>query len=334
MKKSDFFYNLPDRLIAQSPAEKRDESRLMVINRDSDSVEHKEFKDILEYLNDGDTLVLNNTKVIPARIYGERSTGAKVEFLLLKTVRENVWKCLTKPAKRAKVGDKFTFSKDLTGQIVEEGEEGIRFIEFSNERNIYEILDEIGAMPLPPYISYTGDESRYQTVYAKNLGSAAAPTAGLHFTDELIEKIQNKGVKIAYVTLHVGLGTFRSVKSESIKEHKMHSEYYELDEKNAEIITSANRVIAVGTTSVRTLESIFKKFGAIKADSGNTDIFIYPGYEFHSVDALITNFHLPESTLLMLVSAFYERKKILSIYRTAIENEYRFFSFGDAMYIY
>ncbi len=334
MKKSDFFYDLPDKLIAQSPAEKRDESRLMVLDKSRKTVEHRAFKDIVDYLEEGDALVLNNTKVLPARIYGERSTGARVEFLLLKTVRNNVWKCLTKPAKRAKKGDVFTFSKDLHGQIVEEGEEGIRLIEFSNKRNLFEILDEIGAMPLPPYIRYTGDESRYQTVYAKHLGSAAAPTAGLHFTDELMDKLLKKGVKIAYVTLHVGLGTFRSVKVDNIEEHKMHSEYYELDEENATIINSSNRVVAVGTTSVRTLESIYNKFGEIKADADHTDIFIFPGYQFHSVDALITNFHLPESTLLMLVSAFYERKKILNAYNEAIKNEYRFFSFGDAMYIY
>ncbi len=333
MKKSDFFYDLPEELIAQCPAEKRDESRLMVLDRESDTIKHKEFKDILSYLNEGDVIVLNNTKVIPARIHGVRTTGAKVEFLLLKNTESSIWKCLCKPAKRAKIGDVFTFCDDLTGEIIKEEEEGIRYIEFTHSRNIFEILDEIGRMPLPPYINYDGDETRYQTVYADKLGSAAAPTAGLHFTDGLLEDIQNKGVKIAYVTLHVGLGTFRSVKTDNILEHKMHSEYYELSEKNAEIIRSAKRVIAVGTTTVRTLESVCRKFGSLKADSDSTDIFIYPGYEFKCIDALITNFHLPESTLLMLISAFYDRKKILNAYSEAIIEKYRFFSFGDAMFI-
>ncbi len=334
MKKSDFYYDLPERLIAQSPAEKRDESRLMVLNREADEIEHRKFNNIIDYLNPGDVLVLNNTKVIPARIYGERSTGARVEFLLLKNVESSTWKCLTKPARRAKVGDKFTFSPDLTGEIVKEAEEGIRLIRFKHDKNIFEILDDIGSMPFPPYISYSGDESRYQTVYAKHLGSAAAPTAGLHFTDELIGKIKAKGIKVAYVTLHVGLGTFRSVKTENILEHKMHAEYYEVDEENANIIKNANRIVAVGTTTVRTLESVYKKFGEIKADSDNTDIFIYPGYKFSVIDALITNFHLPESTLLMLISAFYDRKKILNAYSEAIKEEYRFFSFGDSMLIH
>ncbi len=334
MKKSDFYYDLPENLIAQSPAEKRDESRLMVLKRKADEIEHRRFNNIIDYLNPGDVLVLNNTKVIPARIYGERSTGARVEFLLLKNVENSTWKCLAKPARRAKIGDTFTFSPDLTGVIVKEAEEGIRQIKFKHDKNIFEILDDIGSMPLPPYISYSGDESRYQTVYAKHLGSAAAPTAGLHFTDELISKLKAKGIKIAYVTLHVGLGTFRSVKTENILEHKMHSEYYEIDEENANIISNASRIVAVGTTTVRTLESVYKKFGEIKADADSTDIFIYPGYKFNVIDALITNFHLPESTLLMLISAFYDRKKILHAYSEAIKEEYRFFSFGDSMFIY
>ncbi len=334
MRTSDFFYELPKNLIAQSPTDKRDESRLLVVDRKKNKIEHQNFKDIVDYLKEGDVLVLNNTKVIPARIYGKKSTGANVEFLLLKNTERTSWKCLCKPAKRAKKGDVFIFSDDLKGTIKEEGKEGIRTIELEYENNLYEILDDIGAMPLPPYINYSGDMSRYQTIYAKYLGSAAAPTAGLHFTQSLLEKIEKKGVTIAYVTLHVGLGTFRSVKSENIKEHDMHSEYYEIDSKNSEIINNASRIVAVGTTTVRTLESVYQKHGKICETKDNTNIFIYPGYEFKIVDALITNFHLPESTLIMLVSAFYDREKILDIYKNAIEENYRFFSFGDAMYIY
>ncbi len=333
MNKSDFNYDLPKELIAQSPSDRRDESKLLVVNRKDGSLSHKKFKNVIDYLEKGDVLVLNDTKVMPARIFGRKNTGANVEFLLLKNIVNNKWRCLCRPAKRAKIGDEFIFSNELKGVIVESFDDGIKTIDLKYIGNFYEILDSIGTMPLPPYIEYDGDMNRYQTIYAKYVGSAAAPTAGLHFTDELIEKIKKKGILIAYVTLHVGLGTFRGVKTEKIEEHKMHSEVYELTEENAKIINSAKRVVAVGTTSVRTLESVYRKNGKIVADKDETDIFIYPGYKFNVVNTLITNFHLPESTLIMLVSAFYERKKIIDAYNNAINNKYRFFSFGDSMII-
>ncbi|MBQ0098638.1 MAG: tRNA preQ1(34) S-adenosylmethionine ribosyltransferase-isomerase QueA [Oscillospiraceae bacterium] len=340
MKTVDFSYNLPKELIAQTPLEPRDSSRLMVLSKDTDTIEHKHFYDIIDYLDEGDCLIVNDSRVIPARIFGTRDdTGAVVEFLLLRQVENNKWETLVKPGKKAKVGTKFTFSDGiLKGEIVEIVDEGNRIIEFQSEENIYSALDKIGQMPLPPYITEKlDDKERYQTVYSRELGSAAAPTAGLHFTNELLERIKAKGVNIGYVTLHVGLGTFRPVKVDEITDHKMHSEHYEVPEKTAELINSTKqngkRVIAVGTTSCRTLESVAKKYGKIIPCDGFTDIFIYPGFEFEVLDGLITNFHLPESTLIMLVSAFYGYEKTMKAYETAVKERYRFFSFGDAMLI-
>lgn len=340
MKLSDFNYNLPEELIAQDPLEKRDNSRLMVLHRETGELEHKHFYDVIDYLNPGDCLVVNNTKVIPARLMGvKEKTGASIEVLLLKRKEEKVWETLVKPGKKARVGARISFGDGLlVGEVIDVVEEGNRLIRFEYDGIFEEILDRLGQMPLPPYITHQlQDKNRYQTVYAKYDGSAAAPTAGLHFTEELLQKIQDKGVRIAKVTLHVGLGTFRPVKEENVLDHHMHSEFYIVDEEAAKIIneTKANggRVISVGTTSTRTLETVAEPDGHIPVKSGWTDIFIYPGYRFKAVDCLITNFHLPESTLIMLVSALADRETILHAYETAVEEKYRFFSFGDAMLI-
>jgi len=337
---SDFDYNLPEELIAQTPIPKRDNSKLLLLNKETGDIEHKVFHDIIDYLNEGDTLVLNNTRVMPARLIGEKEgTGGKIEFLLLKRIDKDRWECLAKPGKSAKVGRKFVFGEGkLKAEVVDVLEDGNRIVEFSYEGIWEEVLDSLGEMPLPPYIhERLEDRERYQTVYSKENGSAAAPTAGLHFTEELLQKIKDKGVNIAYVTLHVGLGTFRPVKVDTIENHDMHSEYYVLDEENASIINNAKengkRVIAVGTTSTRTLETIADENGRVKAQSGWTKIFIYPGYKFKIIDNLITNFHLPESTLIMLVSALAGREHVLNAYNEAVRQKYRFFSFGDSMFI-
>ena len=373
MDVKDFYYDLPQELIAQDPLEKRDNSRLMVIHRDTGGIEHKHFHDITEYLNPGDCLVINDTKVIPARLLGEKEgTGAAIEVLLLKNKGDNVWECLVKPGKKMKPGARVLFGVEtenkgtaeegndensdgfkkaiLTGEVLDVVEEGNRLIKFTYEGIWEEVLDSLGEMPLPPYITHKlEDKNRYQTVYAKNTGSAAAPTAGLHFTEELLKQIEDMGVKIARLTLHVGLGTFRPVKVEKIEDHHMHTEYYELSQEAADIINETRRkggrVISVGTTSTRTMETVGTAQGLHKAASGEsydesnelkpasgwTNIFIYPGYEFKVVDSLITNFHLPESTLIMLVSAFYEREGVMKAYEEAVKERYRFFSFGDAM---
>lgn len=341
MKKSDFYFELPEELIAQHPAQKRDMSRLLCLGRKSGQIEHKHFYDVIDYLKPGDCLVLNNTKVLPARLYGIKKTGAKVEFLMLKNLGDDRWEVITGPGRKARGGDEFDFGDGILHAIVEKVlDNGNRIAHFTYAgSNIYEVLDKIGEMPLPHYIKEKlTDNDRYQTVYAKDPGSAAAPTAGLHFTQELLEKIKEKGVDIAYVTLHVGIGTFRPVKTENIEEHKMHTEHYYIDAENAEKINKAklsgNRVIAVGTTSCRTLESASSPTdGTVKECVGDTSIFIYPGYKFKCIDGLITNFHLPESTLIMLVSAFCGRENTLNAYKVAVENKYRFFSFGDAMLI-
>ncbi|WP_346929283.1 tRNA preQ1(34) S-adenosylmethionine ribosyltransferase-isomerase QueA [Clostridium sp.] len=341
MKVKDFYFDLPKELIAQHPLEKRDESRLMVLNKKSGEVEHKVFKDIIDYLNQGDCLVLNDTRVMPARLYGAKEgSGGKMEFLLLNRHEDDIWETLVKPGKRGKVGAEFVFGNgELKAEVVEVLENGNRKVKFHYEGIFEEVLDRLGEMPLPPYIEEKlEDRERYQTVYSKEVGSAAAPTAGLHFTEELLQTIKKKGINIAFVTLHVGLGTFRPVKAEEIQDHEMHSEYYILDKENAEIINSTKRsgkrVIAVGTTSNRTLESIANEEGQVKEQSGYTSIFIYPGYKFKIVDAIITNFHLPESTLIMLISAFSTREIVMNAYKIAVENKYRFFSFGDAMFIH
>ena len=341
MKTSDFYFDLPQELIAQDPLEDRSSSRLLVLGKETGNIEHKHFYDILEYLREGDCLVLNNTKVIPARLYGVREgTGAMIEILLLKRKGNNVWETLVKPGKKAKPGTKIIFGDGLlVGEVLEIAEEGNRLIQFIYEGVFEEILDQLGQMPLPPYITHElKDKNRYQTVYAKYEGSAAAPTAGLHFTPQLLEKVKEKGVEIAEVTLHVGLGTFRPVKVEDVTQHHMHSEFYEVTEEAASIIKNTKarggRVICVGTTSCRTIESVAARFdGDIKACSGWTEIFIYPGYRFRLLDGLITNFHLPESTLLMLVSALAGREHVLAAYEEAVKEKYRFFSFGDAMLI-
>ncbi len=341
MRKQDFYYNLPEELIAQHPTDKRENSRLMLLNKETGKTENKHFYNIIDYLSEGDCLVLNNTKVIPARIYGTRvDTGAVVEFLLLKNLGNDEWECLAGPGKKAKVGYKFTFADGiLNADVVRIKDDGNRIIKLSYIGNFYEVLDKVGEMPLPHYIhEKLKDCTRYQTVYAKYEGSAAAPTAGLHFTNELLQRIKDKGVKIAYVTLHVGLGTFRPVKEEKIENHLMHTEHYVLPSETADIINetkqNGGRVICVGTTSCRTVESVASKCGKIIADEGDTSIFIYPGYEFKCLDALITNFHLPESTLIMLISALAGRENVLNAYEKAVEEKYRFFSFGDAMFIY
>ncbi|MEE0914629.1 MAG: tRNA preQ1(34) S-adenosylmethionine ribosyltransferase-isomerase QueA [Ruminococcus sp.] len=340
MKTSDFYYDLPKELIAQTPVEPRDSSRLLVLGRESKEIQHKHFYDIIDYLNEGDLLVCNDSRVLPARIFGIKDeTGAKVEFLLLKQISGNKWETLCKPGKKAREGAKFSFGNGLLrAEVIEVKEDGNRIVNFGCDENFFATLDKIGQMPLPPYITEElKDRERYQTVYSHELGSAAAPTAGLHFTNELMDKIKAKGVKIAYVTLHVGLGTFRPVKVDDVTNHKMHSEHYEIPKETADLINetkkNGGRVIAVGTTSCRTLESVATFFGEIKPCDGFTDIFIYPGYEFKVLDGLITNFHLPESTLIMLVSAFCGYDNIMNAYKTAVEEKYRFFSFGDAMFI-
>jgi len=341
LKVKDFYFDLPKELIAQHPLEKRDESKLMVLNKKDGEVEHKVFKNIIDYLNPGDCIVLNDTRVMPARLYGAKEgSGGKMEFLLLKRYEDDIWETLVKPGKRGKVGAKFVFGNgELKAEIVEVLDNGNRKVKFYYDGIFEEVLDRLGEMPLPPYIEEKlEDRERYQTVYSREVGSAAAPTAGLHFTEELLQAIREKGINIAFVTLHVGLGTFRPVKVEDIQDHEMHSEYYILDKENAEIINNAKksgkRVIAVGTTSNRTLESIANEDGEVKEQSGYTSIFIYPGYKFKIVDAIITNFHLPESTLIMLISAFSTREIVMNAYKIAVENKYRFFSFGDAMFIH
>lgn len=340
MKLTDFNYNLPQELIAQDPLEKRDNSRLMVLNRQNGTLMHKHFHDVIDYLNPGDCLVVNDTKVIPARLMGvKKETGATIEVLLLKRIEDKVWETLVKPGKKAKIGTQISFGDGiLLGEVIDTVEEGNRLIRFEYTGIFEEILDQLGQMPLPPYITHQlQDKDRYQTVYAEHSGSAAAPTAGLHFTKELLEKIKDKGIEIAHVTLHVGLGTFRPVKVDNILDHHMHSEFYIIEQRDADVINktkaSGGRVVSVGTTSTRTLETVAQENGMVCAKSGWTDIFIYPGYQFKVVDALITNFHLPESTLLMLVSALSDRETILHAYEVAVEQQYRFFSFGDAMLI-
>lgn len=339
MKTSDFDYELPEDLIAQTPLKDRASSRLMVLDKENGNVEHKHFYDIVDMLDNNDVLVLNDTKVLPARLYGTKiDTNALIEVLLLKDLGDNTWECLTKPAKRIKIGTIVSFGDLLKAECVEIKEEGIRVFKLIYEGILYEILDKLGEMPLPPYIhEKLNDKDRYQTVYAKNIGSAAAPTAGLHFTEDIMHKLEEKGVQILYITLHVGLGTFRPVSVDDVNEHKMHSEFYMMNKETADILNSAKeqgkRIISVGTTSTRTLETIMNKYDKFIECSGWTDIFIYPGYKFKAIDALITNFHLPKSTLVMLVSALAGKENILNAYKIAVENKYRFFSFGDAMFI-
>ncbi len=337
-KKSDFYYELPPEQIAQTPAQPRDSSRLLVYDRATDKIEHKIFRDVTDYLKKGDVLVVNNTKVLPARMYAHTEYGGLVEILLLKRLDKDCWEVLVKPGKKCAVGKSFTISDKLSFTVEGVTDSGERIVRFSYDGVFENIIEEVGSMPLPPYIKEKlQDKGRYQTVYAKTDGSAAAPTAGLHFTPELLNKIRDMGVEVVEVLLHVGLGTFRPVKEDIITDHKMHSEYYEVSEEAAFAINKAKaegrRIIAVGTTSVRTLESSADESGIIKAGHGNTSIFIYPPYKFKCVDALITNFHLPESTLIMLVAALVGREKVLQIYKTAVENKYRFFSFGDAMLV-
>lgn len=340
MKTSDFYYDLPQELIAQTPMVPRDMSRLMVIDKNTGEVEHKIFKDLIDYLRPGDCLILNDTRVIPARIYGvKKETGAVVEFLLLKQSENNVWECLCKSGKRAKVGTSFVFGDGIVEcEVIDVTEDGNRKVQFKcDSKEIYTILDKIGKMPLPPYITEELQNGElYQTVYSKELGSAAAPTAGLHFTEEMLKQIEDKGIKIGYVTLHVGLGTFRPVKVDDVTNHKMHSEHYHISKETANLINdtkkNGGRVIAVGTTSTRTLESVATKNGCICEDEDDTSIFIYPGYEFKCIDGLVTNFHLPESTLIMLISAFAGYDNVMNAYKIAVEEKYRFFSFGDACF--
>lgn len=340
MKTSDFYYDLPEELIAQTPLEPRDSSRLMVLHKKTGEIEHRHFYDILDYLNEGDCLIMNDSRVLPARIYGVKDeTNANVEFLLLNCIEGKKWEALAKPGKRAKIGTSFSFGDGLMHcKVIDILDDGNRILEFECEGNFYENLDKLGQMPLPPYIhEKLKDKERYQTVYSREIGSAAAPTAGLHFTKELMKKAQEKGVKIGFVTLHVGLGTFRPVKVDDVTKHKMHSEHYDMSEETAALINETHRnggrVFCVGTTSCRTVESVAKREGKIKASDGMTDIFIYPGFEFKAMDCLITNFHLPESTLIMLVSAFAGYDNIMNAYNTAVAEKYRFFSFGDAMLI-
>ena len=339
MKLSDFDYELPEELIAQTPIKTRDQSRLMVLDKKTGEFAHKHFYDIKSELHKGDVLVLNDTKVIPARLIGTKEdTGAVIELLLLKDLGNNIWECLSRPAKRLKVGTIVTFQDKLKAEVVEKKEEGIVHVKLLYEGILMEILDELGMMPLPPYIhEKLEDKDRYQTVYAKNIGSAAAPTAGLHFTEELLEELKSMGVEILFVTLHVGLGTFRPVEEENILEHHMHTEFYQMNKEVADKLNKAKKegrkIYAVGTTSTRTLETIMHKYHEFRECSGNTDIFIYPGFEFMAIDGLITNFHLPKSTLLMLVSALSSKEIILNAYREAVKEKYRFFSFGDAMFI-
>lgn len=340
MKKSDFYYDLPENLIAQTPIEPRNSSRLLVLSKENGEVSHDNFSNLMEYLKPGDCLVLNNTRVLPARIFGRRKdTGADVEFVLLKQKEQLIWECIAGPGKKAREGHEFIFSDKLSAVVNEVLPDGNRILKFECDGEFYSVLDEVGQMPLPPYIKEKlEDAERYQTVYSKEIGSAAAPTAGLHFTDDMLEELKLKGVNIAYVTLHVGLGTFRPVKVDEITEHKMHSEHYVVTKQAADIINETKekggRVICVGTTSCRTIESVATKYGRIKECSGDTDIFIYPGYKFKFMDALITNFHLPESTLIMLVSAFAGYENTMKAYKIAVDEKYRFFSFGDAMIIH
>lgn len=340
MKTDDFDYYLPEELIAQHPAEKRDHARLLVLDRETGEIEDKYFYDIIDYLNPGDVLVMNDTRVIPARLFGHRKDKEEsIEVFLLRNTEGKTWECLVRPGKKMKISTKIIFSEDLSGQVKDIKEDGNRIIEFSYEGIFNEILDKLGNVPLPPYIKEELKEpEEYQTVYSKNPGSVAAPTAGLHFTKGLLNQIEEKGIKLAYLTLDVGLGTFRPVSVEDVNDHKMHSEFYTLSQETADIINEAresgHRVIATGTTSIRTLESVYKKCGKITEDSGWTDIFIYPGFEYKVVDAFITNFHLPKSTLVMLVAAFTSREMILDTYKYAVDNKYRFFSFGDAMFIH
>ena len=339
MELSDFNYYLPEELIAQTPIEKRDESRLMVLDKNTGEIEHKIFRDIIEYLQPGDCLVRNNTKVIPARLYGKKETGANVEFVLLKNLEGDIWETMVRPGNKLHSGAKVIFGDGLLrAEILETLQDGTRKVKFEYDGIFNEILDKIGLMPLPPYIHESlKDNDRYQTVYAKYEGSAAAPTAGLHFTDELLKKIEEKGISIANVTLHVGIGTFRPVKEKNIEDHQMHTEHYYIKQEDADKINKAklsgHRVIAVGTTSCRTIETIADEKGLVKACEGDTGIYIYPGYKFKCLDALITNFHLPESTLVMLVSALAGRENILNAYNEAVKEKYKFFSFGDAMFI-
>ena len=339
MKKSDFYYDLPEELIAQHPLAQRDASRLMILQKDTGKTEHKHFYDLLDILDDNDCLVLNDTRVLPARIFGTKmQTGAVVEFLLLKQLSGNRWECIVKPGKKAREGAAFDFNGILQCTVTKVLENGNRVIDFRFDGNFYHLLEQIGSMPIPPYIKEKLENGeRYQTVYSKHLGSAAAPTAGLHFTKQLLKKLEEKGVKIVYVTLHVGLGTFRPVKAENIEEHVMHSEHYSISEETAQIINNTKaaggRIIAVGTTSCRTIETAADDCGSLSACEGDSKIFIYPGYRFKCTDALITNFHLPESTLIMLVSALAGRENVLHAYKEAVEKRYRFFSFGDAMFI-
>lgn len=339
MKTDDFDYYLPEDLIAQTPLLKRDSSRLLVLDKNTGEISHRHFADIIDYLNKDDVLVINDTKVIPARLVGTKEeTGAVIEVLMLKNIDGDIWECLCKPAKRVKEGTIIKFSDSLSAKCVGVFDEGIRHVEFIYNGIFMEILDQLGEMPLPPYIhEKLSEKDRYQTVYAKNIGSAAAPTAGLHFTNELLEKIKEKGVKVVSVTLHVGLGTFRPVNVEDVEKHKMHSEYYKMTDEVADILNNAknkgNKIISVGTTSTRVLETIISKYNKFVGCSGFTDIFIYPGYEFKGIDELITNFHLPKSTLIMLVSALAGKENIMNAYKEAVKLEYRFFSFGDAMFI-
>lgn len=340
MQLEDFNYELPEELIAQVPLKQRDSSRLLVLDKKTGEIEHRHFTDILDYMEKGDALVLNDTKVLPARLIGvKEETGAVIEVLLLKDIQDDVWECLTKPAKRIHVGTIVSFGEGkLKAKCIEVKEDGIRRFELIYDGILLEILEELGTMPLPPYIhEQLEEQDRYNTVYAKNLGSAAAPTAGLHFTKELLERVKEKGILVEYVTLHVGLGTFRPVMVENIENHKMHTEYYEMSEETATVLNevkkSGHKIISVGTTSVRTLETIMNRFGKFEACSGTTNIFIYPGYQFKAVDRLITNFHLPKSTLIMLVSALAGRENVLHAYHCAVNEKYRFFSFGDSMII-
>ncbi len=339
MQTKDFDFDLPEALIAQMPIEDRTASRLMVLNKKTGEIQHKIFKDVIDFLNPGDALILNNTRVIPARLFGVRDSGALVEFLLLKRLDHTHWETLVKPGKKARIGDRFTFGEGLlSAEIVDYAEEGARVIRFQFEGIFETLLDQLGTMPLPPYIQIQlEDKERYQTVYSKTPGSAAAPTAGLHFTKELLEKIEEKGIHIGYITLHVGLGTFRPVKVDNVLEHKMHAEYFEISEETAALInhvkSKGGKIITVGTTSTRTLEGATSESGIATACSGWTDIFIYPGYEFKVVDGMITNFHLPESTLIMLVSALAGKENVMNAYECAVKESYRFFSFGDAMLI-
>ncbi len=340
MTTEDFDFDLPDYLIAQRPLEKRDASKLLVLDRKTGTIEHKHFTDILDYIAPGDTLVLNDTKVIPARLMGVKAdTGAVIEMLMLKETSKDVWECLTKPAKRIKEGTLVNFGDGkLQAECVKVGDEGIRYFKLIYKGILYEVLDELGEMPLPPYIhEKLEDQNRYQTVYAKHIGSAAAPTAGLHFTPELLKQAEMKGINIAYITLHVGLGTFRPVSVTNVNEHKMHSEFYIMSNETADLLNrtkeSGHKIISVGTTTTRTLETVMNLYGVFKASSGFTDIFIYPGYKFKGIDQLITNFHLPKSTLIMLVSALAGKDNIMKAYNIAVKEKYRFFSFGDSMFI-